>query len=1010
MQYEYGNYIHALGASLGLAATGSTEILTHCVPKWTTNLLAGKNPWYDSYEDYSIDIRAMAKDYSIIPEFRISEHMDHYVLNGFSAKNNKFLTLEGASGSLSASAESESGDINGSFYRTYAHTDFMKYFGMIKEDHEKNGKGKPMRLTLRCKGIKKLLPYNGFYPVLRTMQLGSLFSQSFGPGVSGSAKSQGAYGAWSGGRPDESLTRTIFAERFQALIQPLFAPGVLFNTIKSGLAVDYPVYSGSMTPAVKPNKDVDEGARVETRMSGGFEGGTESLKADGTPVGAGLNSKADAGRFGVGINMYNLKQPSWRMPFEAIIEPQRYLPVTASVAAYDSSGRGTDARETPAAIYLNTPALSGNMYTTAAPQGAGGRLNNYYAVWDGKYDNRYTLAAHNFFAETARFFLKGGAFTNIASNPAHKFKPMLSGTKYIMDVVLRKTIDMVMYEGPRYPHLAFNRTGSATGVATIGQKPNNLRADPHLFNTFTMKPNEQLGARGMHYGPALVDQWDNYQNLCDPKFAAYTPPYFYGTSVARIQFDTNNKGLNEGESRVFSLDEIMSECKAKLITFNQNEDSVIWQDASMLSTGMNTNSTHSGSSPFINQMAITASINMFGRQKLPKVSYDSVGNPITVTDDESGEFDKWVISPKFECPVLNFSGNFSGDGSDNQTKAKGMWKGYGEFPTGSDGIFLEIRDPDSTELYGRGDGSSGGNTSSPVGSLMDVCGFKATGNQRIGEMADDKTISEAIVAIPFVDTPNGRKFFKLGKNKKQAKLWVDLALGKNPDNLKNQGITAEKVVGGSILDMVEKMQKYVIPPQFDFVLNQKITPFAMYIMEFEHTLSRQDLADIWQGVMPQIAMNAEKAESVLSHPLATNEFFGGKDIPNETRWMVFKIKQRAEMSYYAVTADTEDDTRFSFEIKSGKATSNGKGTTPDYSYNWPYDFFSLVEVAKIQSETRFEPVGPTATMSTTTTTTTTATTAGGESPEDTTTTTPGSTTTPTPGGVFGGGSGPFGGL
>ena len=49
--------------------------------------------------------------------------------------------------------------------------------------------------------------------------------------------------------------------------------------------------------------------------------------------------------------------------------------------------------------------------------------------------------------------------------------------------------------------------------------------------------------------------------------------------------------------------------------------------------------------------------------------------------------------------------------------------------------------------------------------------------------------------------------------------------------------------------------------------------------------------------------------------------------------MVFKVKQRASYSYDNVILDT---------INSGDPRQETA-----YSYNWPYDFFSLVELAKI---------------------------------------------------------------
>ena len=38
----------------------------------------------------------------------------------------------------------------------------------------------PSQITVRCNALLKLLPYDGFYPALRTVQISELFSSSFG--------------------------------------------------------------------------------------------------------------------------------------------------------------------------------------------------------------------------------------------------------------------------------------------------------------------------------------------------------------------------------------------------------------------------------------------------------------------------------------------------------------------------------------------------------------------------------------------------------------------------------------------------------------------------------------------------------------------------------------------------------------------------------------------------------------------------------------------------------------
>jgi len=224
-----------------------------------------------------------------------------------------------------------------------------------------------------------------------------------------------------------------------------------------------------------------------------------------------------------------------------------------------------------------------------------------------------------------------------------------------------------------------------------------------------------------------------------------------------------------------------------------------------------------------------------------------------------------------------------------------------------------------------------------TGSLIDICGFQPA-NQRLGELAEDyeKEMFEAIIAVPFIQNNDKRNFFTVERKH------VDAVLS-GPRAIASTG------TGRSIVEMVEKLQKYVLPPHIDFLTNKGITPFAIYVFEFSHKFKQDELRDIWQNVMPEIAMRAEKQEVVVSHDFAPGEFFEGGSIPPETRWMIFKIKQKAAISYFDTTADTTDDARFAFRFKSG-----GEKIRPDYSYNWPYDFCSLVELAKVDVSVDFE--------------------------------------------------------
>jgi hypothetical protein len=73
------------------------------------------------------------------------------------------------------------------------------------------------------------------------------------------------------------------------------------------------------------------------------------------------------------------------------------------------------------------------------------------------------------------------------------------------------------------------------------------------------------------------------------------------------------------------------------------------------------------------------------------------------------------------------------------------------------------------------------------------------------------------------------------------------------------------------------------------------------------------------------------------------------DIQGNSRikWIVFKVKQKAKRNYYDITSATGDDDKF----RSGLP---GRGNRqPEFSYNWPYDYFSLVELVKMDAEVEY---------------------------------------------------------
>ena len=166
--------------------------------------------------------------------------------------------------------------------------------------------------------------------------------------------------------------------------------------------------------------------------------------------------------------------------------------------------------------------------------------------------------------------------------------------------------------------------------------------------------------------------------------------------------------------------------------------------------------------------------------------------------------------------------------------------------------------------------------------------------------------------------------------------------------------------------MIQGMEKYILPPHMDFLKAYKkndnkwtgspLLPFAMYFVEVDHDLDQDDLLNIWQGVMPKIArdFDGEELSQVLEHDIDDENLFHKPEllkraIKQDLSFMVFKVKQRAESNYFNVTQDTIDDLRFKFDFDG----DGQKEAVPEYSYNWLYDFFSLIETAKVTVDLRF---------------------------------------------------------
>ena len=201
-------------------------------------------------------------------------------------------------------------------------------------------------------------------------------------------------------------------------------------------------------------------------------------------------------------------------------------------------------------------------------------------------------------------------------------------------------------------------------------------------------------------------------NYSDPAYAPYTPPYFYHDAKITICFTPT-------ESRKYTIDEILAGAVSSSVQFpldySLDENIYFAQN---------------------NAMSIDASLNLFLK-----------GNTLQVPD--STGYDSWNISTKFETPVLAFNQTSSLIGTsylglpvDSPPLPQGMWGTYGQETSGSQGIYLELRETYPTLINNSLTGSQA------TGSLIDICRFKS-GEKKIGKVAQSKLVEEAIVAIPY---------------------------------------------------------------------------------------------------------------------------------------------------------------------------------------------------------------------------------------------------------------------
>ena len=1048
-------------------------------------------PSYNSYAFYSEDLRTKNRDYSVLPEFRISQWLEYYLIE----KGGNFLSINPGqfdifgmtgsqketwiSGEGNEAIEVSGDDINNSsknnFYKIFSNSDFMKHYPRLRSDHQDFVES--TTITLTCKALLKLLPYDGFYPADRTLQISHLMSQSFGDNIQIYAdEPNSTMETWFsgsqailGGPPGLDLLRRPF-------YSAMMSPGLLFNSIKAGMAVDYPILGrgASLTDTGHTRSRPPDIVAYQLDM---MVSGTAGCPVDWC-VETGLGNPITS-VFAMGLGEWPPQFDGmterfgfqYRVPFEALLEPENYLKNLCIVgmephpdASYNYGQMG--GLQYP---YDN----SGLFYPGAAAPRWWKHLVN---AWNGESKSPlYNRAINNFLAEVAEFFLPEGKFTTLKSGHSNAFKPVVAGKTYAMRVKLRRTLDsprswttvglgqdglpVIDFELPQDP-IVFNGVYRDLFMGASGSRLNTkenftLYSRPSAFGppcagTGSFSHGVIPGDSG---GPFSGSQAMSMSFAIGMRpsdattgfYCPFTPGYKDGEAWADIVFVPIATGIPTFEDikencvvnlwRVDGVGQITDTNIGGILTdagqLAETTGDTAYQGDVQKNAFWNAHSS-SGQGMFpldiqcvnAHSMQLDASINLFGFQ------------------DE-----RWVIQPKFETPHYNFNNLESSVGYEpidpsissffsesytvpatntisiplhaSESVPRGMWHQFGTIES-EKGIYLEITDIPDTWMWNRGSFFPDGIPFNPsarqvdtpykdyasitnivdqgtynnvmfnttrhtIESLANILDFEKS--TKLGNTAVNKVIKEAVVAVPFIEEEGQRKFFEIPENVIRIALGdlgqttaaseataaaaaaAQAAIDSLQDQLTANNVTeaqvgaaasraaahasAEVLTGvkgmipnQTIIDMVDKMKKYIFPPRMDFIKYiGKIRPFAMYIFEFEYTLSQCELSKIWQNVLPDIGQKMVEQQVSISHELLSHELMGNFEgttpeaMKDRVQWMVFKVKTRANNNYFSKVIKNSDETE---KIKQY-----------DYSYNWPYDYFSLVECAKMEAEVGF---------------------------------------------------------
>jgi hypothetical protein len=613
-------------------------------------------------------------------------------------------------------------------------------------------------------------------------------------------------------------------------LEPLFSPGLFFNTLKSGVPCDWPIFNLFITGTTVP---------TESQFYHSFSSFTGSAE----------NETFDGGIPRISSSV------AYRIPFKTIFEPEVLEKRT---------------------LWTNIPHLSGNAFNMTDE---GKVLTERQLVFNSTSTKailqNYKKRIHNYVSNIMDLFVEEGVTFHISENEnSQNFGNAVSGTQYKMRVELQ-------------PSNWYYQHGDLWGFS-----PGVTSSADYCF------------------GHACA-----CQKIGDADSREYCyQPYRPGICWADILFTAS-------ETKKYTLDEIMTNCSSSYTRFGvfSNE---LFQD--YIGPGIE------------NSMMITASVDLFNKITEKEMVYNKFGE-IEYSSDSVSSGKRWVINTFLDVPNLRFDGD-TGDGltDEGYYKIFGLWhtpsielKEYDENVYQHNKELQKTQNEDRSKLII--------NDITGFSSLADLVGFKKE-TKYIGRAPNPKKIKEAIMMVPFRYNNGIKEYIPLYKDPIKSRKVIDQLLGRK--------VEKQYEVKDSVVRMVESMKQYVIPPTYNFLYfdgregKNEVSPFAIYFFEFAHEMSSLDLLKWWQNAAPRLVHEFETQKVVYEHELTEDDLLSSEDLTEDLQFEIFKVKYRGKKSYYK-------EMKLLLNSKIEDYEAEDTYSKEEYTSNWPYNYFSLIELAKV---------------------------------------------------------------